>query len=292
MNLELLKSFHECLRYKRSSPLKKPFANPGRFLRNQIRQRVRSAPSTPEKADTFHMRDFTIVSGEIVSENLACYGFMEPELTEAILHLVNPGDVAIDIGMHLGYFTTLLAKLVGPKGRVHSFEPTPSTRELASHNTTQFPQVTVHPNAVWSHCTEMKFHDYGLKHMAFNSVTTARLDHEVATVQEHLVEAISLDSFREGLSHKIDFIKIDAETAEEQILQGAERLLASDRPVLSLEIGDEAGESGRSRKLIEMLASMNYNAWDFSGGTFKRHLIRDSYSYDNLIFLPSNRQLA
>lgn len=292
MNHELLQSFRACLRYREALPIAKPLANPRRFLRNQIRQKVRRHPGTPEKIDTFHMKDFTIVSGEIVSEGLACYGFMEPELTGAILHLVKPGDHTVDIGMHLGYFTTLLATLVGSEGRVHSFEPTPSTRELALHNTSRFARITVHPNAVWSHCTEMKFHDYGLKHMAFNSVTTARLDHEVATVQEHQVEAVSLDSFREGLSHKIDFIKIDAETAEEQILQGAERLLANDRPVLSLEIGDEAGEAGRSRKLIELLESMDYTPWEFCDNSFKRHHIRDTYIYDNLIFAPSGRPLA
>jgi FkbM family methyltransferase len=292
MNRELLQSFQAGLRYRQAPSLAKPLANPARFFRNQLRQKIRRDPGMPEKVDTFHMKDFTIVSGEIVSEGLACYGFMEPELTGAILHLVKPGDHTVDIGMHLGYFTTLLATLVGPEGRVHSFEPTPSTRELAFHNTSRFPWVTVHPNAMWSHRTEMKFHDYGIKHMAFNSFTSARLDHEFATVKEHTVEAVSLDSFREVLSRRINFIKIDAETAEEQILHGAERLLSNDRPVLSLEIGDEAGELGRSRKLIELLESMDYTPWEFLEHSFKRHQIRDAYIYDNLIFAPAGKSLA
>jgi len=292
MNHELFQSFQAGLLYRQAPPLAKPLTNPVRFLRNQLRQKIRRDPGIPEKIDTFHMNGFTIVSGEIVSEALACYGFMEPELTGAILHLVKRGNHAVDIGMHLGYFTTLLATLVGREGAVHSFEPTPSTRDLALHNTSRFPWVSVHPNAMWSHCTQMKFHDYGIRHMAFNSVTTARLDHEVATVKEHTVEAVSLDSFREGLTHPIDFIKIDAETAEEQILHGAERLLSSDRPVLSLEIGDEAGETGRSRKLIELLGSMDYTPWEFRENSFKRHQIRDAYVYDNLIFAPAGKSLA
>jgi FkbM family methyltransferase len=200
MNQELLRSFHHCLRYKQAHSLAKPLLDPCRFIRNQIRQKSRHPMGTIEKVDTFHTKNFTIVAGETVSEGLACYGIMEPELTEAFLHLVKPGQTTVDIGMHLGYFTTLFAGLVGPSGKVYAFEPTPSTREIAARNTERFSTVTVHPNAMWSHQETMTFHDYGLAHMAFNSVTAARLDHEVLSVREHQVEAISLDQFRRANS--------------------------------------------------------------------------------------------
>ena len=270
----------------------KPLLNPCRFIRNQIRQKRRNTVGTVETVDTFHVQDFTIVAGETVSEGLACYGIMEPELTEAFLHLVKPGQTTVDIGMHLGYFTTLFAGLVGPSGKVHAFEPTPSTREIAARNTERFSNVTVHPNAMWSHHETMTFHDYGLAHMAFNSVTAARLDHEVLSVREHQVEAISLDEFREQLASRIDIIKIDAETAEEQILQGARNLLKTDQPIVTLEVGDEGTESGRSRKLIETLALMDYEAWEFAQGRFFKHVLQDNYTYDNLIFAPSERSLV
>jgi hypothetical protein len=128
--------------------------------------------------------------------------------------------------------------------------------------------------------------------MAFNSVTAARLDHEVLSVREHQVEAISLDEFREQLASRIDIIKIDAETAEEQILQGARNLLKTDQPIVTLEVGDEGTESGRSRKLIETLALMDYEAWEFAQGRFFKHVLQDNYTYNNLIFAPSERTLV
>lgn len=292
MNQGLFHSFHDCLRYKQARSLAKPLLNPCRLIRNQIRQKNRNAVGTIETVDTFHAKDFTIVAGETVSEGLACYGIMEPELTEAFLHLVKPGQTAVDIGMHLGYFTTLFASLVGPSGKVHAFEPTPSTREIAARNTERFSNVTVYPNAMWSHQETMTFHDYGLAYMAFNSVTSARLDHEVLSVSEHQVEAISLDEFREQLASRIDIIKIDAETAEEQILQGARNLLKTDQPIVTLEVGDEGTESGRSRNLIETLALMDYEAWEFIEGSFRRHSPRKVYNYDNLIFAHSSKALA
>src|SRR4051794_23344965 len=40
------------------------------------------------------------------------------------------GDTAMDLGAHLGLFTVVMARLVGPNGRVFSFEPTPQTRAV------------------------------------------------------------------------------------------------------------------------------------------------------------------
>ena len=50
------------------------------------------------------------------------YGNWEPVATEAILSYVQRGMCVFDIGAHLGYYSLLLAKCVGPAGRVVSFE--------------------------------------------------------------------------------------------------------------------------------------------------------------------------
>lgn len=292
MNQTLLNSLHQRLRYRHANSFAKPFLDPQRFVRNQMRQIFRPESGSVQVIDTFHTRDFTIVAGEIVSEDLACYGFMEPELTEAFLHLVKPKHVAVDIGMHLGYFTSLFATLVGPQGKVYSFEPTPSTRDIAALNTSKFDNVSVYPNAVWSRQETMTFHDYGSTYMAFNSVTAARMNQAINKVSEHQVKSISLDEFRHHIDRPIDIIKIDAESAEEQILAGARELLQRDRPIVTLEVGDEAADIGRSQSLIQTLGSMGYAPWEFLNDAFRRHQHRDIYVYDNLVFAPADRPLA
>lgn len=47
----------------------------------------------------------------------------EPEVVNAMLRFVKPGDVVVDAGANLGYFSLLLSQLVGPTGKVHAFEP-------------------------------------------------------------------------------------------------------------------------------------------------------------------------
>jgi FkbM family methyltransferase len=289
---ELLESFQRDLRYKQASKWQKPWIDPGRFVRNQVRKHLysRSQLGRLRVVRTFHCPEFTVVSGERVSEAIGSYGIYEESLTEAFLHLVEPGQVVVDIGMHIGYYTTLFACLVGPKGEVHAFEPTPSTREIAAHNLRRFPQVQVHPFAVWSSVGKLTFHDFGTEWMGWNSFTDPKAGEELPPAREFEVATITLDAFRSSLGKKIALLKIDAESAEEAILTGGPTLLAEDRPVISLEVGD-VGTSANSRRPVDLLCSLGYRAWEFAGGRFVAHQPRASYSYDNLVFASREREL-
>lgn len=52
----------------------------------------------------------------------------EKAVTDAIVTALTPGDVFLDVGAHLGYFSTLAARVVGPSGRVIAFEPHADSR--------------------------------------------------------------------------------------------------------------------------------------------------------------------
>ncbi len=288
----LRRRLHDRLRYKHAPRWRKPFLAPGRFARNQLRRfgLLRPPPGTVGRARAFHLADFTVVSGDPVSEEIIAFGVYEAELTGAFLRLLTPGQVAVDVGMHLGYFTTLFAELVGPGGQVHAFEPTPSTRTLAAANVRRFPQVTVHPFAVWSARQTLTFRDYGPRWLAYNSFTQARLE-TLGEGTPFPVETITLDEFRESLRHPIALMKIDAESAEREILRGAEKLLAADRPLVSLEVGDPAPQA-TSRELIEWLTARQYRVWQWRPAGFQPHAVQAQYAYDNLIFAPADRDLS
>jgi len=46
------------------------------------------------------------------------YSTWEPDVLRAVTATVKPGMTVIDIGAHIGYYTLLFAKCVGPSGRV------------------------------------------------------------------------------------------------------------------------------------------------------------------------------
>ena len=58
----------------------------------------------------------------------------EPEMVALARALVGPGDVAVDVGAHIGFFTIHLASAVGPSGRVHAFEPLPRNADLLARS--------------------------------------------------------------------------------------------------------------------------------------------------------------
>ena len=289
----LRKKFRHCVRYKFAPAWQKPLLDPARFVRNQwrIRRRATRQPGAMARAAAFHLAPFTIVNGETVSENIATHGLYEPELTEAFLRLIEPGQVVLDIGMHLGYYATLFAQLVGPNGHVHAFEPTPSTRAVAGENVGRFANLTVHPFAVWSCVEKMEFNDYGEKFMAFNSFTEARLGDQLPTARKFMVEAMPLDDFCRKIRGPVALVKVDAESAESNIIAGAQHLLRSDQPLVSLEVGDFA-ENGHSAKLIGLMAGCGYQAWELADGRFARHTGQTAYHYGNLVFAPVARDLA
>jgi FkbM family methyltransferase len=290
---QLREEFQQCARYLRARSWQKPLINPRRFFRNQWRTRTgRGKPwgVTAQQA-AFHLNPFTIVNGESVSESIAAYGLYEAELTEAFLRLITPGQVVLDIGMHVGYYATLFAQLTGPAGQVHAFEPTPSTRAIAAENVARFPNLFVHTYAVWSGSQSIEFNDFGAKYMAFNSFSEPRLDGHQLTPTKFQAETIALDSFRSRLEKPIALVKVDAESAEWNIIEGAQQLLRTDRPLVTLEVGD-FGPGGQSTKLIQFIESANYRTWEFIRGQFVRHAARTAYSYDNLIFAPTERDLS
>jgi len=51
------------------------------------------------------------------------FGTHEPGVVQGLEELVQPGWTAIDVGANIGYFTLLMAKRVGPQGKVIAFEP-------------------------------------------------------------------------------------------------------------------------------------------------------------------------
>ncbi len=63
----------------------------------------------------------------LVQRRLFHFGIFEPNLTDWLWNALEPGDVFVDVGANVGYFTLLAARAVGPTGSVVAIEPAPST---------------------------------------------------------------------------------------------------------------------------------------------------------------------
>jgi FkbM family methyltransferase len=75
-----------------------------------------------------------VSTSDQIGRVLAVSGVWEPNVTAAFSRALRPGDVCVDIGAHIGYFTLLASRLVGPSGHVYAFEPSPTNYEALRAN--------------------------------------------------------------------------------------------------------------------------------------------------------------
>jgi FkbM family methyltransferase len=64
---------------------------------------------------------------DLIGRVIAISGEWEPNVTAAFVRALAPGDVCLDIGAHIGYYTLLASRLVGSRGHVYAFEPSPDS---------------------------------------------------------------------------------------------------------------------------------------------------------------------
>lgn len=156
----------------------------------------------------------------------------EPETFRFFHENLKPGDTVLDIGGHIGLFAVVTAKVVGPGGKVFSFEPTPFTRIVLQQvvDLNQCSEtVEVRGEAVSSKRGETVFFDTGNVLSVANSLVKTEL-----SKTEIPITLISVDEFAKERNLKVDCLKIDVEGAEMDVLTGARETFLTMRPVARL----------------------------------------------------------
>lgn len=179
--------------------------------------------------------------------------------TEVVDRMVGGGDLVLDIGANYGLFSYRLAKLVGPSGEVHAFEPHPAQRDNLERVAAARPQVRFHPVALSARPgrAEMAVPVIGGR----PDLALATLEHRSAEdVELHHVEVPveTLDRVMAGRSRSVDFVKCDVEGHERTVFQGAAELLERDAPTLLVEI-EQRHQPGDIRETFRLLEDLGYD---------------------------------
>ncbi len=211
-----------------------------------------------------------------------------PEIKEQNLvkNMVRPGMTAFDVGANIGLYTLLLAKLVGNTGRVFSFEPVETGRLRENVKLNGLANVTVDSRLVMAEPGRQQIHIYTGGLNGLHTVANRHLkDAEIRTEEK---EAVSLDYYcRQGQLTKIDFLKIDVEGAEGQVLAGAANLLrrqAIDMILFEVSINTYRDMNTTIAEIFQLLRSCGYEIYEITGGRLSPAK-REDYISDNLIAL-------
>jgi FkbM family methyltransferase len=217
--------------------------------------------------------------------DLALYlGVYERSTTRALRRLVRPGAIVLDIGANIGAHTLPLARLVGPAGRVHAFEPTVFAHAKLLANLALNPElaarVSLHqvmltdggpvaPEVYSSWPLTTKEHIHEGHQGRLESTSGAR----ALRLDDHLAEI--------GVS-RVDFVKLDVDGYECDVLGGATRTLAESKPIIIFELAPYVlAEHGHTiEKLLGQIVGAGYRLED---ETTARPLPHEPHAVEALI---------
>lgn len=195
------------------------------------------------------------------------YGSWEPQLVELVSRNVKRGFTAVDIGAHIGYYSLLLSRLVGPTGRVFSFEPVPSNFDFLMTNLNLNNCINV--DAVNRAVLDRR-HSIRIQIQERDPLPVAISFANPENKGDVIVESVSLDEFLLGRTEKVDFLKVDAESAEEQVIEGGRKLIERDHPLIMMEV-HHFNSRLEDSPVPAKLCGMNYRLEQIDHGPLVSH---------------------
>lgn len=212
-------------------------------------------------------------------------GEYEKEDMDLMRRIVRPGDTVVDIGAHEGFFTLLFAGLVGERGRVFSFEPNPENLRYLRRNVklNRGKCVRIYPVAAGSG------RGNGILHLnegqgAWGSFTDFWGD----TTRERRVAVETLDHALGSMGGRIDFIKVDTEGHDFEVLKGAAGLLKRYHPGLCVEVSLSFWSvmSASLDDMLNFLKDMGYKLYVCINGRLQPYLWPHERVFNLYAFLP------
>jgi FkbM family methyltransferase len=190
-----------------------------------------------------------------VGSSAAAYvlGGFKPELQKFMELNLKPGSVFYDVGANVGFFSLLAARLSGSEGRVISFEPIDENLSKLGENVrrNQFSNVRIIPIALGAANGERTFQlsespTWG-KFKGVAQEVPNKYVRDIAVQVRRLDDLVSAESLPPP-----DFIKVDVEGAEREVIDGARDTLLRYGPILMIEL------HGTNEALVLILGELGY----------------------------------
>jgi FkbM family methyltransferase len=157
-------------------------------------------------------------------------GRYESFCTETVSRYIKKGDVCLDVGANIGWFTTLFAKLCGTNGEVHAFEPVPKTFADLQRNVAlngKPPNVFLNSFGLGDVEKESEIHLFS--NLPNGHASLAAKPNQKSETVPILIK--TLDSYLAGRNiGQVDFIKVDVEGAEQMFLRGGRSIFQQKKP--------------------------------------------------------------
>ncbi|MGK7894474.1 MAG: FkbM family methyltransferase [Xenococcus sp. (in: cyanobacteria)] len=216
------------------------------------------------------------------------HGQCEQELQSYLKSILKPSNIFIDVGANYGFHTLLASKLVGKKGKVIAFEPSPKNWEILQYHCqiNFLKNVSIFSKAVGdiiNNAVEFVLLDGG-KHSS-NSLTITDDVPYIAENQKKIIQVpiTTVDKTCKELDIAPDVIKIDVEGAELLVLKGAKETLQQHHPIVLIGIHPFWLPKGQTTQdIITFFQENQYEIQDYSGNKYL-----DNLDFGDYIAIPT-----
>ncbi|MCX2585031.1 FkbM family methyltransferase [Pedobacter sp. MR22-3] len=203
-------------------------------------------------------------TGNFIDAAIYFTGDYEPYLKKQYQKLINPGDYVMDIGANIGFHTMYFAELCGPDGIVFAFEPIQFNYDALLDNLSlnSFTQIRTVNAALGNENREMDIHiDPSAKNPgAYNLLSEGE--------KNTFITCLKGDDYLSSIALKnINFIKIDVEGYEYEVLKGLKQTILRFRPTIIFEYDRnyQLKMNADARLIFDFLKELKYNFYCVDG---------------------------
>jgi FkbM family methyltransferase len=240
----------------------------GVALRHALQMRLKpyAAVTVVQVEGVGPLRLFMNPDDHVVTPLIQAQGLWEANETHWIQEVLRPGDVFVDVGANIGWYTVIGAREVGPRGRVYAFEPDPEAFELLQRN--------VRANGLHNVVLEQKAVSDAPGTLKLFIAGENKGDHRIYQPEGESrpsveVEAVTLDEYFKDPAASVDCIKVDTQGAELVILKGSRGLIQrSESIAMVYEFAPFAlkGLGGTGSEMLEIFRALGLQSFDLGTG--------------------------
>jgi FkbM family methyltransferase len=240
----------------------------------------------------FYQNFISLPSTIIQTVRRDCQGRkFEPEI-KALSVLIKPGSYCLDVGGAYARYAFPLSSMVGPEGRIFSFEPGSYSHKVFSFVKFFFGLKNV--NLIKKAVSDRM----GSTEICVPPKKSGKLGASLAHIQSEkkadsfceTVDMLTLDDFARSVNPpRLDLIKCDTEGSELLVFQGARDLIERFRPVILTEIdaNNLARNQHKPSDIVNFFRQWDYKLMIWELGTFIP--AADAEKPGNYFFIPENQ---
>ena len=194
-----------------------------------------------------------------ISKELSVFGIHEPLTTKVIQDEIKDGMYCFDLGGNIGYYAVIESNLVGRQGKVFAVEPSPLNYNLLKTNldNQKMDNFSVFNIAIGDKDGEIEFIVTEKSNLC-KVKTSDKEVNELENIKVIKVQSKTLDSFvLENNIEKIDFLRMDLEGYEYNVIMSSKSILEKYKPKLLMEIHWTIGTE-KTIEFLKFLQNLNY----------------------------------